>query len=133
MNASRESRKTARQLFKASFTDGKLDSEKVRNIVQTITAAKPRHYVDILKNYHRLIRLETEKHRALIESATPLSPETSNRVVRDLQRRYGTDLTTSFKINPDLIGGLRIKVGNDVWDASVANRLERLKEQFNRT
>ncbi len=119
-----------KELLQASFTDGRLDDNKVRGIAQQIIAAKPRHYVDLLKNYQRLIRLETEKHHAIIESATELNPETSGRVVEDLKAKYGGDLTTDFKINPALIGGLRIRIGSDVWDGSVQGRLQRLEQEF---
>jgi len=50
--------------------------------------------------------------------------------VTNLRRRYGDDLTTEFRTNPDLLGGLRIKIGDDVWDGSVKNRLHKLQEQF---
>ncbi len=34
-----------------------------------------------------------------------------------------------FKSNPGLLGGMRVRVGSDVWDGSVKNRLERLREK----
>ena|SRR5438067_846725 len=130
MKLNKEVRKVSRELFNASFTDGKLDQNKVRSRVQAVIARKPRFYSDILKNYQRLIRLEIEKHHAIIESASELSPDTSRRVVEDLKARYGSDLTADFKVSPDLIGGLRIRVGNDVWDGSVAGRLNRLEQEL---
>jgi F-type H+-transporting ATPase subunit delta len=130
MKLSKEVRKVSKELFRASFTGGQLDSEKVRGFVAQIVAGKPRHYVDILKNYHRLIRLELDKRHAVIESATPLSPDTSEHVLRDLKSKYGEGLTTDFRVNPDLIGGLRIRVGSDVWDGSVHGRLDRLDQEL---
>jgi F-type H+-transporting ATPase subunit delta len=47
-----------------------------------------------------------------------------------LKVRYGEDLTTEFRTNPELLGGLRIKIGDDVWDGSVRNRLSQLQEQL---
>jgi F-type H+-transporting ATPase subunit delta len=85
----------------------------------------------VLKDFHRLLRLEDEKRHALIESATPLNSQTSERVLGDLRRRRGQDLVAEFKVNPTLIGGLRIRIGNDVWDGSVGNRLARLEEKLN--
>ena len=91
----------SKELFQASFTDGQLDPGKVRGFVAQIVAGKPRHYVDILKNYHRLIRLELDKRHAIIESATQLSHETSEHVLRDLKSKYGEGLTTDFRVNPE--------------------------------
>ena len=99
-------------------------------MVQTVITKKPRHYMGALEDYQRLIRLEMAKRHAVIESAVPLSPETSDSIVNNLKQKYGQDLTTEFSVNPELIGGMRIKLGSDVWDGSVKNRLSRLQEQF---
>lgn len=130
MKLTKEVRKVSKELFQASFANGQLDADKVRGFVAQIVAGKPRHYVDILKNYHRLIRLELDKRHAVIESATELSHDTSESVLRDLKSKYGEGLTTDFRVNPDLIGGLRIRVGSDVWDGSVQGRLDRLDQEL---
>jgi F-type H+-transporting ATPase subunit delta len=130
MRTAKEARKVSVLLFRNSFTEGKLDKEKISHMVESLLAEKPRHYVDALKDYQRLIRLETEKRHAVIESATQLNSALANQIVTNLRRRYGDDLTTEFRTNPDLLGGLRIKIGDDVWDGSVKNRLHKLQEQF---
>jgi F-type H+-transporting ATPase subunit delta len=130
MRTAKEARKVSGQLFRNSFTEGKLDKEKISHMVETLLAEKPRHYVDALKDYQRLVRLETEKRHAVIESATQLNSALANQIVTNLRRRYGDDLTTEFRTNPELLGGLRIKIGDDVWDGSVKNRLHKLQEQF---
>jgi F-type H+-transporting ATPase subunit delta len=130
MRTAKEARKVSGQLFRNSFTEGKLDKEKISHMVETLLAEKPRHYVDALKDYQRLVRLETEKRHAVIESATQLNSALANQIVTNLRRRYGDDLTTEFRTNPDLLGGLRIKIGDDVWDGSVKQRLHKLQEQL---
>jgi F-type H+-transporting ATPase subunit delta len=130
MKAIKEARKVSRLMLRNSFTSGKLDEEKISNMVQSVLAAKGRHYVDVLKDYQRLLHLEVEKRRAVIESATPLNRSLGDRIIQNLRARYGDDLTTEFRTNPELLGGLRIKIGNDVWDGSVKNRLNELREQL---
>jgi F-type H+-transporting ATPase subunit delta len=130
MKSTKEARKVSRQMFRHSFTLGKLDEEKISNMVQTVLATKPRRYVDVLKDYQRLLHLEVEKRHAVIESATPLNRSLGDRIVANLRARYGEDLTTEFRTNPELLGGLRIKIGDDVWDGSVRNRLNQLQEQL---
>jgi F-type H+-transporting ATPase subunit delta len=131
MRLNKESRKVCKELFRSSFTNKKLDAAKVNTIVSSVARTKPRYYLDILKSYQRLIRLEAEKTHAVIESAVPMSADTSSSIVSDLKAKHGADLTTEFKVAPDLIGGLRIKIGSDVWDGSVRHRLDRLAQQFN--
>ena len=47
-----------------------------------------------------------------------------------IKRKYGEELTSEFVVNPALLGGLRVRVGSDVWDGTLRNRLERLKQQL---
>jgi len=130
MKLSKESRKLAKQMFQASFTDGRLDNNKIRGLASSVIENKPRHYVAVLKSYHRLIRLETDRHHAHIESAAPLDDATVSKITNDLKSRFGSDLAITFSVNPDFIGGLRIKIGSDVWDNSVKSRLQRLQDQL---
>jgi F-type H+-transporting ATPase subunit delta len=128
MKINREIRRVSREMLRASFTDGQLDEGKIGSLVQSLVEKKPRHCIYILENYKRLVRLELEKRRARIESAAELSSEVRSQIVASLQRKYGPDLTTEFMSNPELLGGLRIRVGSDVWDGSVQERLQRLEE-----
>lgn len=130
MKLSKEARKLSKQLFLQSFTNGALDQNKVRNIVAEVTTSKPRDYFGALKNYQRLVRMEVERHHAVIESAAPMDNGGEQKLTTELKAKYGADLTTEFKVNPALLGGLRIKIGSDVWDGSVRNRLDLLKEEF---
>src|ERR1700720_1097883 len=130
MKSTKEARKVSRQLFRHSFTSGKLVEEKISQMIQTVLATKPRRYVDVLKDYQRLLQLEVDKSHAVIESATPLNRSLGDRIVSKLRARYGEDLTTEFRTNPERLGGLKIKIGNDVWDGSVKNRLNQLQEQL---
>jgi F-type H+-transporting ATPase subunit delta len=130
MRTTKEARKTSRQLLKLSFTDGKLDEGKVNQVVQSVLTEKPRHYGEVLKDYQRLVRLEVAKRHAVVESATQLNSNLSNLLIIKLKSRYGDDLTIEFKTNPSLLGGLRVKLADDVWDGSVRNRLRTLQEQI---
>jgi len=128
MKINKEIRRLSRELLRASFTDGQLDQGKIASVLQSLIEKKPRHYIAVLENYKRLLRLEVEKRHARIESASELTPEVSSGIVSNLRRKYGQDVTTEFLVNPELLGGLRIRVGSDVWDGTVRNRLERLEQ-----
>ena len=130
MKINKEIRQLSREMLRASFTDGQLDPGRISSVVDSVTARKPRNYIDVLKNYRRLLRLEVEKRRARIETASEMDPATQSEVVINLKKKYGSDLTPEFVVNPDLLGGMRIRVGSDVWDGSVRNRLERLQQQL---
>ena len=126
MKLSKEARKLSKQLFRESFTGGALDATKVGAVTDTVIRAKPRQYIGVLKEFSRLIRLETARRHAIIESAADLEAAEKTSIINTIRSKYGADVTSEFKTNPALIGGLRIQVGSDVVDASVRSRLDRL-------
>lgn len=130
MKINKEIRQLSKEMLRASFTDGQLDQGKIVSLVQSLITKRPRHFIDILKNYKRLLRLEIEKRHAKIESATELSPKAAFDIGARLKKKYGEDLTTDFVVDPTLLGGIRVRVGSDVWDGTLRNRLERLQQQL---
>jgi F-type H+-transporting ATPase subunit delta len=130
MKINKEARQLSKELLRASFTDGQLDSGRIASLVKSLIEKKPRNYIKALESYKRLLRLEVEKRSATIETATELTPESSAQIVANLKRTYGSELAARFVVNKELLGGMRIRVGSDVWDSSVRNRLQRLQQQL---
>jgi F-type H+-transporting ATPase subunit delta len=130
MKLNKEIRQLSRGMLRSSFTDGQLDPGKIASLVQSLIARKPRRTIDILQNYKRLLRLEIDKRRAKIESAMPLDEKAAGDILARLKRKYGQDLTAEFSVNRALLGGMRVRVGSDVWDGTVRNRLELLQQQL---
>jgi F-type H+-transporting ATPase subunit delta len=130
MKISKVAAVTARRLFGLCQTDGRLDEAKLRTAVAGLVNSKPREYVAILSALQRLTRLDLERRRVTVESAVELDQATRQRVVAGLSTQYGSDLTVEYAVTPELLGGLRIRVGNDVLDGSVKGRLDRLAAAF---
>ena len=130
MKISKEARRFARELFQASLVNSRLDAKSVAEYADRLIAEKPRSYVQILREFTRLVRLELERRHAVIESAQPLDTAETERIRQELLPRFGSDVTFEFRSNPSLLGGLRVQIGSDVWDGSVANRLHLLKQQL---
>lgn len=131
MRSGKEAARLAKKLFAASVVDGKIDDGVVRTVVRRLGERKPRGYLGLIKAYWRLVRLEVEKTQALVESAVELEASVKESVVADLRKKYGDQVAAEFALDPELLGGMRIRVGSDVWDGSVANRIERLSDKFN--
>ncbi len=127
MKISKEARRLSRQLFRACLADGKLDESRVRLVVQQVATSRPRGFIGILDNFQRLVANELGRSRALVESATELDAAARTELQTGLSAKYGRPLTLEFAVNPELLGGIRVKVGSDVWDGSVKARLEALK------
>ncbi len=126
MKLHKEGRKLAKEMLRTSMTDGALDDAKVKKVTAAVISARPRNTVGVLKEFARLLRLELAKRHAIIESTLELEANEKSAITRTLRAKYGSDVTTEYKTNPALLGGLRIQIGSDVLDASVRTRLDRL-------
>ena len=127
MKISKEARRAARQLFRVCMVEGRMDESRVRQVVSQVAQNKPRGYIAILESFTRLVRGEIDKQRALVESAIELDFGTRQQLQQSLDAKYGRPLQLEFFVKPELLGGIRVRVGSDVWDGSVKARLENLQ------
>ena len=130
MKISKQSKRDGKALFNVCKVAGVLDEGRVRQTVTAVIAKKPRGYMAILSHFHRLVRLDLERRTARIEGAVAISDSLAQSVKVNLAARYGAGLDVSFGVNKNLIGGLRVKVGSDVFDGSVKARLDALAESI---
>ena len=66
----------------------------------------------------------------VIDPDSPFDTLARDEMIRNLQHKFGADFVATFTVVPELLGGMRIRVGSDVWDSSVRNRLQRLQQQL---
>jgi len=130
MKTTQQSQREARQLFRFCVVGGKLDESRVRLVAQNILQSKRRGYLPLLGRFKRLLEQEYARHQAEIESAVPLPSDLQGRVETGLTSVYGPGLKWLFVHNPALVGGMRIKVGSDVYDGSVRAGLAELARSF---
>ena len=130
MKASRKTRRAARQLYRACLVDGLLDGGRVRTVAASLAAAKKRGALALLMDFQRLVRLDRDRHVAVVESAAPLAADDREGIRGQLARTYGANVEASFEENPALIGGMRIKVGSNVYDNSVRAKLAALSSRL---
>jgi F-type H+-transporting ATPase subunit delta len=130
MKITKRAKREAQQLYRFCLVNGLLDENRVRQVVQRVIATDKRDCPPILAHFLRLVKLDCAQHTATIESATPLPADLQTVVQTGLTHRYGPGLTTEFAERPELIGGMRIQVGCDVYDGSVRGGLEALEKSF---
>jgi F-type H+-transporting ATPase subunit delta len=130
MKTTRRARRGARRLYRACIVNGLLDEGRARQAAERVAAAHRRGSLAILSHFQRLVGLDRAGHSAVVESATPLPPDLRASVEAGVARAYGRGVSTSFADNPALIGGMRVKIGSDVYDGSVRTALLALEERF---
>ncbi|MBI4027984.1 MAG: F0F1 ATP synthase subunit delta [Verrucomicrobia bacterium] len=127
MKIRKEARRAARKLFRGCMANDQLDESRVRTVFSAVAQAKPRYYLGILAAIEKLLRSETQKHTLVLESAAPLDAFRRSELESRIQARFRPQLTMRHRVNPTLIGGLRVQVGSNVWDGSIAARLNQLE------
>ena len=130
MKITKQARRGAKQLFQSCQVNGQLDNNRVRKAVQLLIEQKPRGYFAILQHIQRLVKLDEASRSARVESAVALGQAQQQDVRNSLKRLKGGDVTVEFATNPGLIGGMRVKIGDDVYDGSVRTRLTALSDNF---
>jgi F-type H+-transporting ATPase subunit delta len=130
MKISKQAQREARQLFRCCLVNDLLDESRVRQAVSLLSEKKPRGYVGILSRLHRLLKLEISRRSVSVENAVETSPAQAESIRARLEKQYGAGLNIQYSVNPQLIGGMRIQVGSDLYDGSVKTRLEKLEQSF---
>ncbi len=105
MKAKRKVKRAARQLFRLCLVNGVLDEGRTRQVAERIGASRRRGALAILADFLRLVRLDSDRHTALVESATPLVPSMREGIQAGLTRVYGPGLeATSPRIRRSSAG-----------------------------
>jgi F-type H+-transporting ATPase subunit delta len=130
MKTVKQTRREAKRLFRLCTVNGLLEESRVRQVAQRVIEAKRRSSPALLYQFMYLVKLDRARHTAKIESAIPLPDDLRASIQSDLASLYGPGIRASFAQNPALIGGMRIKVGSDVYDGSVKAGLDALEKGF---
>jgi F-type H+-transporting ATPase subunit delta len=81
----------------------------------------------IRQQYERLWQLENEMLSVDITSAIELDESTTESLARRIGERAGRKVTLAAHVDPSILGGIVLRVGNSILDASIRNRLEQLR------
>jgi F-type H+-transporting ATPase subunit delta len=127
MKITKELRRASRKIFRECFVNGLLDEQRVRDVITAVATSRPRGYLGILTELERLVRIDFQKRNVLIESATQLQSSDIQNLEAEIRKRSKTPLNITHKVSPSLLGGVRIRIGSDIWDGSVSARLKQLE------
>ena len=122
----RKAQQFARQLFKLSLVEGVVSAEKVSGVLEYIEKHRPPNPVMVLKAYARFVAAELAKGEAIVEHAGAIHDATLAAIAATMTRKYARPVTATAKPNAALLAGLRVHVGDDIYESSVAGQLAAL-------
>ena len=82
---------------------------------------------EIALQFKRLVNARSGSSDATIFSAFPMDAAAVDQIAQTIEKRFARKLSFSVELQPELIGGIRVVVGDEVLDTSVKSRLEQMK------
>ena len=119
-------------------------SEKRDGIARAITGAEPElsNFLELLAEKHRMPALfrvrkrfdelwakENKRLEVTVTSAVELDGSVVERIGSEIEKQTGQTIELKSEVDPAIVGGLKLQVGNMVLDASIHNRLEKLRRE----
>jgi F-type H+-transporting ATPase subunit delta len=125
-SAAKQIQSLARQFFKLSIVDGKLSADRVSGVLEYIEKHRPAHTLAVLKAYQRLIATEVARGEAVVEHAGSINDATLASITAAMTKKYSRPIAARARANDALLAGLRIRVGDDTYESSIASQLTAL-------
>jgi F-type H+-transporting ATPase subunit delta len=117
----------AKQLVQISLDEkGVVSAERVAGVLAYLEKNPPARFALVLSTYHKLMAIEVAKGEARVEHAGPVAPSALAGIAAALSKRYGRPVTTVTAPAPKLLAGLRVRIGDDVFESSVSAQLAAL-------
>ncbi len=116
----------SRQFFKLSVVNGALSADRVAGVLEYIEKHRPANMMAVLKAYHRLVAAEVARGQAIVEHAGAINAATLASIAAAMTKKYARPVTAVARKNDALLAGLRIRVGDDTYESSVAGQLAAL-------
>jgi F-type H+-transporting ATPase subunit delta len=113
-----------------TLLEGKVTASALRLITEVVTGPRGRSLERALAEYGRLVAQRRDRLIALVRTPTPLSEEQRTRLVATLSAAYGHDVYLNIEVDPDVLGGMSVQVGDEVVDGTVARRLDEVRRRI---
>jgi F-type H+-transporting ATPase subunit delta len=125
-NHAKIAQQLARKLFALSLADGVVSAERVGGVLAYVEKHHPANPVMVLKAYQRYIATELAKSEAVVEHAGPVTDAMLASIGAAMTRKYGRTVKATSKPSAALLAGMRVHVGDDIYESSVAGQLSSL-------
>lgn len=127
MRRDKKTIKLAKKLVELSReANGVVTDAKVSEVLAGLRQVEVRQPLAVLKTYLYYLRREVALQTAMVSTPGALAPDALDAIAAKFTAQYDRPISAETKEDPSLIAGVRIRVGDDVYDASLAGRLQRL-------
>lgn len=107
-----------------SLLEGKASPEAIQLILQAAVSPRGRRFGRVLEGYLDIAAKRREQLTATVTAAFPLQDVQMTRLARALSRIYGRTVQINLVLDPTVVGGIRVQVGDEVVDGTILRRLQ---------
>jgi|TARA_B100001093_G_C26748107_1_gene979827 F-type H+-transporting ATPase subunit delta len=127
MAGNRKQIEFAKKLLEISIEDGEVNPERVSAILEELKKNPPAKYPKVLRAYLKLVKKEIKKYTAVLEHSGAISDKAILELGKELFEIYGRRIHVTTKSSEELIAGVRVSVGDDVYENSIISRMQPLR------
>ena len=121
----------AKKLVEISLNEeGRVDPEKINLILAELRNKPNSHALPILRNFLSLVKTKINSYEGYLEKVDPSSDSSSNIISENISQARGKKIYFVIEENKALIAGFRLRIGDDVYEDSIASRIARLKKSL---
>ena len=131
MNRDQKITKLAKKLLELSKDNGVVTESKVAKVLAGFQQVQHRRHLTVLKTFLNYLRREVALQTAVVTTPTALSEDVIKAIEVQFSKLYNRPVNTVTQLDTSLIAGVRVRVGDDVYDASIAGCLQRIAESVN--
>jgi F-type H+-transporting ATPase subunit delta len=110
--------------------EGRVEPEKINNILTELKKESTRRALPILRNFLILIKQHINTYEGSIEKSDSNVDSTSNLISDNISKARGKKINLVIKENKSLVAGFRVRIGDDVYEDTIASRIARLKKSL---
>ncbi|OGE25527.1 hypothetical protein A3C26_02350 [Candidatus Daviesbacteria bacterium RIFCSPHIGHO2_02_FULL_39_12] len=119
--------KVVKQLVKVSFIDGKMVESNIIKSIKILKSQSKSQAILALSEYLRALKRKQREHTLFIETTSPLSVGQINKILKAVEKQVKITKVVT-QINPEILGGFKLKIGDAIWDESLMGKIKQVKE-----
>lgn len=121
--------KTINKSVNSSFKDGKMIESKVIKSIKALKSLPSTDSIWALSEYLKGLKRIEREHTLYLETAVPFSAAQIKKAKKIIEKKVKIT-RVKMNINPEILGGFKLKIGDEVWDETILSKINQIKERI---
>lgn len=127
MKKNKNLQKVINRLVDVSINEGKLIESQITRSITALKSLPATQAIEALSEYLKELRFRERQHTMYIETVIPLSNLQIQKIKKIAEKRVKITKVVT-QINLEILGGFKLRIGDDIWDESIMGKVTQIKE-----